>query len=96
MKKLTRDGAALREGPAEIVPTLLAAHTLPPEFAERRGEYVRWIAEDLIPEVAAAKLAQYCDVFCDEAAFTVQEAYTVLTAAVRTLDTALDGAYTRV
>ncbi|MFZ1085386.1 MAG: imidazolonepropionase [Terracidiphilus sp.] len=71
------------EGPAEIVPTLLAAHTLPPEFAERREEYVRWIAEDLIPEVAAAKLAQYCDVFCDEAAFTVQEAYTVLTAAVR-------------
>lgn len=71
------------EGPAKIVPTLLAAHTLPPEFAERREEYVRWIAEDLIPEVAAAKLAQYCDVFCDEAAFTVQEAYTVLIAAVR-------------
>ena len=40
------------EGPARIVPTLLAAHTVPPEFADRREEYVRWIAEELIPEVA--------------------------------------------
>jgi imidazolonepropionase len=71
------------EGPVRIVPTLLAAHTVPPEFANRREEYVRWIAEELIPEVAAAKLARYCDVFCDDHAFTVPEAHTVLTAAKR-------------
>src|SRR5215469_17823802 len=46
------------EGPARIVPTLLAAHTVPPEFAGRRVEYVRWIAEELIPDVAAAGLAR--------------------------------------
>jgi imidazolonepropionase len=69
------------EGPARIVPTLLAAHTVPPEFAGRRHEYVRWIVEELIPEVAAAKLAVYCDAFCDDHAFTVDEARTVLTAA---------------
>ena len=44
---------------------------------------MRWIAEELIPEVAAAKLARYCDAFCDDHAFTVQEAHTVLTAAKR-------------
>jgi imidazolonepropionase len=71
------------EGPARIVSTLLAAHTVPPEFAERREEYVRWIAEELIPEVAAAKLATYCDAFCDDNAFTVEETRTVLTAARR-------------
>ncbi|MFY9852913.1 MAG: imidazolonepropionase, partial [Terracidiphilus sp.] len=71
------------EGPATIVPTLLAAHTVPPEFASRRAEYVRWIAEDLIREVAAARLAQFCDVFCDDHAFTVEETRTVLTAARR-------------
>lgn len=69
------------EGPARIVPTMLAAHTVPPEFAGRREEYVRWIDEELIPEVAAAGLARYCDVFCDDHAFTVEEARTVLTAA---------------
>ena len=40
------------EGPARIVPTLLAAHTVPPEFAPRRADYVRWITDELIPEVA--------------------------------------------
>jgi imidazolonepropionase len=71
------------EGPARIVPTLLAAHTVPPEFAGRRAEYVRWIAEELIPEVAVAGLAQYCDAFCDDHAFTVEETRTVLLAARR-------------
>jgi imidazolonepropionase len=69
------------EGPARIVPTLLAAHTVPPEFAGRRNDYVRWIAEELIPEVAAKKLASFCDAFCDHHAFTVEEARQVLTAA---------------
>ena len=69
------------EGPARIVPTLLAAHTVPQEFAGRREAYVRWIAEALIPEVAAARLARFCDAFCDDHAFTEDETRTVLTAA---------------
>lgn len=71
------------EGPVRIVPTLLAAHTVPPEYEDRRAEYVRFVAEELIPEVAAEGLAQYCDVFCDDHAFTVEEASTVLSAARR-------------
>jgi imidazolonepropionase len=71
------------EGAARIVPTLLTAHTVPPEFAHRRSEYVRWISEELVPEVAAAGLAQYCDAFCDDHAFTVEETRIVLTAAQR-------------
>jgi imidazolonepropionase len=71
------------EGPVRIVPTLLAAHTVPPEFADRREEYCHWIANDLIPEVVASGLAQYCDAFCDDHAFTVEESRTVLTAARR-------------
>jgi imidazolonepropionase len=71
------------EGPATIVSTLLAAHTVPEEFANRRAEYVRWIAEELIPEVAAEGLAKYCDAFCDDHAFTVEESRQVLTAAQR-------------
>jgi imidazolonepropionase len=69
------------EGPARIISTLLAAHTLPPEFAGRREEYVRFVAEELIPEVGNAQLAQYCDAFCDDHAFTVDECRTVLASA---------------
>ena len=71
------------EGPVAIVPTLLAAHTVPPEFAGHREEYVRWIAGELIPEVAAAGLARFCDAFCDDHAFTVEETRMVLAAARR-------------
>jgi imidazolonepropionase len=70
-----------QEGPARIVPTLLAAHAVPPEFADQRTAYIRSITEELIPEVAAASLARYCDAFCDDHAFTVLETRTVLTAA---------------
>lgn len=70
-----------QEGPAHIVPTLLAAHTVPPEFASRREEYVRFVCQELIPEVAREGLARYCDAFCDDHAFTVDECRAVLTAA---------------
>lgn len=70
-----------REGPVRILATLLAAHTVPPEFAGRRDEYVRFVAEELIPEVATQKLSRYCDAFCDDHAFTVDECRMVLTAA---------------
>jgi imidazolonepropionase len=71
------------EGPARMIATLLAAHTVPKEFADRRSEYVRWVAEELIPEVAQLGLARYCDAFCDDHAFTVAETRQVLEAAKR-------------
>jgi imidazolonepropionase len=71
------------EGPARIVPTLLAAHMIAPEYSAKRGEYVRQIAEEMIPEFARLKLARYCDAFVDDHALTVEEARTVLTAAQR-------------
>jgi imidazolonepropionase len=71
------------EGPVRIAPTLLAAHTIPPEYKDRRANYVRFVAEELIPEVAKLGLAKYCDAFCDDHAFTEDETRTVLTAACR-------------
>lgn len=71
------------EGPVRIVPTLLAAHTVPKEFADRREVYLRWIVDELIPEVAELGLARYCDAFCDDHAFTVAETRQVLEAAKR-------------
>ncbi|HLY39557.1 MAG TPA: imidazolonepropionase [Terracidiphilus sp.] len=83
MRMLRVIGRLDSEGPAKIVPTLLAAHTVPKEFAGRRDEYVRWIEDELIPEVSKERLARYCDAFCDEHAFTVQETRDVFCAAKR-------------
>jgi imidazolonepropionase len=81
LRRLNDEGPARGACVSRIVPTLLAAHTVPLEFAGRRDEYVRFVSQELIPEVAAAKLALYCDAFCDEHAFTVNECRTVLTSA---------------
>jgi imidazolonepropionase len=66
--------------PTRLVPTLLAAHAVPPEHAADRAGYVRMIVERLIPEVARRGLARFCDVFVEEGAFTVEEAREVLRA----------------
>jgi len=81
LARLNAEGPELGACGPRIVPTLLAAHTVPPEFAARRTEYVNWIVEELIPEVVRAGLARYCDAFCDDHAFTVDETRRVLTAA---------------
>lgn len=69
------------EGPLEIVPTLLAAHVVPEEYATDTSAYLRMILEELLPEVAREGLAEYHDVFCDEGAFTVEEARILMDAA---------------
>ncbi len=64
--------------PMRIVPTLLAAHTVPPEFRADREAYIALITEQIIPAVCEEKLAAYCDIFCDDHAFTVAEARQLL------------------
>lgn len=81
LKSLRVLGELAAASPLRVVPTLLAAHLVPPEFREDREGYLRLIIERLIPQAAEHKLAQYCDVFCDEHAFTVEEARRVMTCA---------------
>ncbi|MDQ5873536.1 MAG: imidazolonepropionase, partial [Acidobacteriota bacterium] len=66
-----------------IVPTLLAAHEVPPEFRDRRREWVRTIVEEIVPRTAREGLARFCDVFCEEGVFTVEESRTILEAGRR-------------
>ncbi len=73
---------AIDGDPITLEPTLLA-HLIPAEAraAADRAEYVRAFAEDLIPVIAAARLATSVDVYCDEGAYTLSETRTILTAA---------------
>ncbi len=68
-------------GRPRLVPTLLAAHEIAPEYRERRDQWVDAIARDIVPRVASEGLARFCDVFCDEGVFTVGESRTILEAA---------------
>lgn len=66
-----------------LVPTLLAAHTIPPEFRDRRAAYVDLVIEEIIPRAAADNLARFCDVFVEESAFSVAEGRRILDAGKR-------------
>lgn len=76
---------ALAEDPElpAIVPTLLAAHEIPPELRDDRHEWVRLIVEEILPRTAREGLARFCDVFCEEGVFTVEESRAILDAARR-------------
>lgn len=67
--------------PLEVSSTFLGAHQMPEEFKTRRPEYVAFLREHALPEVKRRGLAGACDVFCDDGAFTLDEARAVLVAA---------------
>ena len=67
--------------PLRYVPTFLGAHTIPKEFAARREEYIRLIIEEMLPQVAREKLAEFADVFCEQNVFTTDESWKILSAA---------------
>src|SRR3981189_2355477 len=71
------------EQPLEIVSTFLGAHVVPAEFrgkVDGAEKYIALLTEKLMPEVAAEKLAEFCDVFCDRGAFTRAQAKRILEA----------------
>ncbi|MBL0175937.1 MAG: imidazolonepropionase [Ignavibacteria bacterium] len=65
----------------EIAPTFLGAHTIPPEYRERRTEYVDLVVDRMLPEVTSRALAESCDVFVEKTAFTIDEGRRILAAA---------------
>src|SRR5512134_623038 len=57
------------EGPTRIVATLLGAHVVPPEFRDRRDEYVDLVIAEMVPRAGVEGLARFCDVLVEESAF---------------------------
>jgi len=68
------------EQPVEIVRTFLGAHMTPAEYRRRPEAWVELLVKRLIPHVAEARLAEFCDVFCERGAFTVEQARKILEA----------------
>lgn len=66
------------EGPQRIEATFLGAHIVPPEFRENRDDYIRMLTDELIPKIAEEGLAQFCDVFVEDTAYSPDEARTIL------------------
>ncbi|MDR0896160.1 MAG: imidazolonepropionase [Prevotellaceae bacterium] len=65
----------------DIVPTFLGAHAIPEEYAGRADAYIDFLIDDMLPYIAGHRLAEFCDVFCEEGVFSVEQSRRLLTAA---------------
>jgi imidazolonepropionase len=69
------------EHPIDVIPTFLGAHEVPEEYEGRTAEYVRLVAEEMIPRVK--DLARFCDVFCEKGVFEIADSRAILEAGKR-------------
>jgi len=83
LKQLRAIRQASERHPVDLVPTLLAAHEIPPEYRHDHGRWVDLICDEIVPATAAAGLARFCDVFCEQGVFSAEESRRVLEAGVR-------------
>jgi imidazolonepropionase len=70
-----------RRHPLEVVPTFMGAHAVPPEYQGRPEAFIDFLLEAVLPEVAARRLAEFCDVFCEKNVFSVAQSRRLLTTA---------------
>jgi imidazolonepropionase len=71
-----------RESEATIVPTFLGAHAFPPEHRDNRERYVEILCNEMLPAVRERGLAVFCDIFCEEGYFSLEQSERILQTAL--------------
>ncbi|MCD4776674.1 MAG: imidazolonepropionase [Candidatus Aegiribacteria sp.] len=67
--------------PQTIAKTFLGAHEVPLEYRNRPDEYIKYLIDAVLPEIKAADLADFVDIFCEKGVFTAQQSERYLRAA---------------
>lgn len=81
LKQLRVTRALQARQPITLVSTFMGAHALPGEYRGNREGYMELLIREMLPQVAAEGLADYCDVFCEQGVFSAEESRRILTAA---------------
>ncbi|MGE7767719.1 imidazolonepropionase [Peribacillus sp. NPDC096540] len=80
LKQLRATKRLNEQHPIDLVSTFMGAHAVPVEYKENPDEFVRLVIEEMIPKVAEENLAEFCDVFCEEGVFTIEQSERILEA----------------
>lgn len=80
LRSLELIGQAASRVPLRVVRTFLGAHAVPTE-ATSASDYAALVVEEMLPGVAAAGLADFCDAFCDRGFFSLEDTKRILVAA---------------
>ena len=70
-----------KDHPVDLVHTFLGAHAVPVEYKSNSDAYIKLLVEEIMPKVKELDLAEFCDVFCEEGVFSVQESDYILSKA---------------
>jgi len=82
--KMLRVIKKLKENfPLPIKATFLGAHAIPNLFKEKREAYIKLIIDEMLPEIATQKLADFIDVFCEKGYYTPEETDQILKAGIK-------------
>lgn len=74
-KKLSKDH------PIDLVHTFLGAHAIPMEYKDDHKSFIDILIKEMMPKVKELGLAEFCDVFCEEGVFTIEESEYILSEA---------------
>ncbi len=64
--------------PVDIVRTFLGAHAVPNDFQGREDMFIDYMTDNVMPQVANRSLAEFCDIFCEEGVFSVEQSKRLL------------------
>jgi imidazolonepropionase len=81
IKQLQALKEADRIHPVDIIPTFMGAHEVPREYQNRKAAYIDLLIKTMIPEIKAAGLAEFFDVFCEQGVYSVEETRRLVRAA---------------
>jgi len=59
--------------PLDVVRTFLGAHAVPPKYKEQSDTFIDFLIDHVLPEVAARNLAEFCDIFCEQNVFSIEQ-----------------------
>ncbi|MEG0829471.1 MAG: imidazolonepropionase [Anaerovoracaceae bacterium] len=64
--------------PMDLVATFMGAHAIPAEYKGKGGEYIKMVCQEMIPYVKERGLAEFCDIFCEDGVFDVDQSETYM------------------
>ena len=70
-----------KDHPVDLVHTFLGAHAVPVEYKSNSKAYIKLLVEEIMPKIKEMNLAEFCDVFCEEGVFSVEESEYILSKA---------------
>lgn len=81
LKMLEAIGKVAENTPLDVVATYLGAHAIPPAYSKNPDDFISLLIEESLSAVKKQNIAQFCDIFCEEGVFSIEQGRRLLTAA---------------